>query len=75
MIVCICKQVRHHEVDRAIDAGARSVDEIGALCGAGTGCGRCRDYLHDRLDEAGVGCGSTGRACSDCPGRSLPLAG
>ena len=34
--------VSEREVLRAIRGGARTVDEVGRLCEAGTGCGSCR---------------------------------
>lgn len=46
MYVCICAAVTDHEVRVCIRDGARTVDEVGDACGAGTGCGTC----HDRID-------------------------
>jgi bacterioferritin-associated ferredoxin len=75
MIVCICKRTRSEEIEQAIDRGASSVNEVSMACGgAGTGCGRCRPYIHDRLEQRGVGCESSGKACPDCPSREQPLA-
>ena len=37
-----------------IDEGARSVEEIGQRCGAGTGCGACVEELRDRLNAKGA---------------------
>jgi len=74
MIVCVCKRARETDIAQAIAEGASSVDDVGAACGAGTCCGSCRDHIHQMLDDAGVGCGSTGDACPDCPGRRLPMA-
>ena len=34
--------VSEREVVRAIRSGARTVDEVGLRCEAGTGCGSCR---------------------------------
>ncbi|HTM23256.1 MAG TPA: (2Fe-2S)-binding protein [Kofleriaceae bacterium] len=73
MIICSCKRVSHRVVESVIDQGASTVEQVGAACGAGTGCGACREQVHDMLDDAGVGCGATGRACPDCP-RALSLA-
>jgi bacterioferritin-associated ferredoxin len=44
--VCICAGVPDGEVRACIAAGARTVEEVGNACGAGTGCGSC----HDRID-------------------------
>jgi bacterioferritin-associated ferredoxin len=62
MIVCMCHPVSDRDVDAVIDEGARTVEEIGQRCGAGTGCGICREELRDRL--AAKGASSCGR---DCP--------
>jgi bacterioferritin-associated ferredoxin len=43
---CLCAAVTEAEVRMCILAGARSAEEIGDRCGAGTGCGSC----HERLD-------------------------
>ncbi len=49
MYVCICYAVTDLHVDAAIRAGATTEDEIGAVTGAGTGCGGCRGRLCERL--------------------------
>jgi bacterioferritin-associated ferredoxin len=41
MYVCICAAVTDAELRTCIAAGARTIDEIGEACGAGTGCGSC----------------------------------
>lgn len=51
MIVCHCRAVNERAVERAIDAGARSVEEVGARCGAGTHCGGCHPELERLLSE------------------------
>ena len=53
MIVCMCHPTSDRDVDAIIDDGARTVEEIGRRCGAGTGCGSCRDELRDRLAAKG----------------------
>lgn len=49
MYVCICHAVTDSELDDAIAAGARTEDEVGDACYAGTGCGGCLDRICDRL--------------------------
>jgi bacterioferritin-associated ferredoxin len=44
--VCICAAVPDTEVQSCVASGARTVEEVGDACGAGTGCGSC----HDRID-------------------------
>ena len=58
MIVCLCHPASERDIDAIIDDGARSVEDIGRKCGAGTGCGACREELRDRLVAKGAnGCG------------------
>jgi bacterioferritin-associated ferredoxin len=63
VIVCLCKVATDRDIADAIQEGAGTVDEIGDRCGAGTGCGSCREFIHGMLDEAGSGCAG----CEDCP--------
>ncbi len=51
MFVCICERVRECEVRAVILRGARTEDEVGDACGAGTNCGSCLDRICDMLDE------------------------
>lgn len=45
MYVCICFAVTDVELRDCIGAGARTVEEIGDACSAGTGCGSCLDTV------------------------------
>ena len=45
MYVCICHAVSDTEIRSCIARGARSIEEVGAACGAGTGCGSCHDHI------------------------------
>ncbi|MBV8756925.1 MAG: (2Fe-2S)-binding protein [Deltaproteobacteria bacterium] len=58
MIVCFCHPTSERDVDAIIDDGARTVEDIGRRCGAGTGCGSCLEELRDRLVAKG---------CAGCP--------
>ena len=49
MFACICFAVTDDELDAAIEAGARTEEEVGDACGAGTGCGSCLDRICTRL--------------------------
>ncbi|MGY1711606.1 bacterioferritin-associated ferredoxin [Geodermatophilus sp. SYSU D00758] len=49
MYVCICFAVSEHELAAAIADGARTEEEVGDACAAGTGCGSCLDRICDRL--------------------------
>jgi bacterioferritin-associated ferredoxin len=55
VLVCICHPANDRDIDECIREGARTVEDVGAMCGAGTGCGACRDELRERLERAGAG--------------------
>ena len=63
VIVCLCHPTSDRDLDAVIDDGARTVQEIGRRCGAGTGCGACVDELRDRLHAKGAN--SCGRDCAN----------
>ncbi len=65
MIVCLCHAVRDRELDAAIADGAETVDEVGEICGAGSGCGACVPEIEERLERAGRSCDRA--AAGDCP--------
>ena len=67
MILCICNVVSDREVDAAIEAGAGTVDAVGAATGAGTGCGCCRQAIADRIDGVARIGSPCGQRCDDCP--------
>ena len=74
MYVCLCKAASDKDVKAAIADGARTVDEVGAACGAGTGCGACRPMIHEMLGSGAAGCARESRRCDDCPGTRIPIA-
>jgi len=45
MYVCICHAVTDVELRGCIRRGARTVEDIGDACDAGTGCGTCLDTI------------------------------
>jgi bacterioferritin-associated ferredoxin len=49
VIVCSCRRVSDRTVDAAA-AGASSIDEVIARCGAGDRCGGCHPELERRLE-------------------------
>lgn len=55
MLVCLCHPATDRTVEACIREGARSVEDIGSMCGAGQGCGACVDDLRERLERAGLG--------------------
>lgn len=54
MYVCVCARVRESEIRSVIHAGARDEDEVGAACGAGTGCGSCVERICGLLQNGEV---------------------
>lgn len=52
MIVCCCKAVCSEKIAALIEEGADSLQAIGELCGAGTDCGSCRDFIEEMIEEA-----------------------
>jgi bacterioferritin-associated ferredoxin len=69
MIVCLCHAVSDRTIDRAIRDGAETVEELGEVCGAGTGCGACLEDLAERLE----GCSADQR--SHCRSSLITLRG
>ena len=55
MFACICHAVSDAQVVDAVDAGARSVQELGDTTRAGTSCGTCHDTLEELIE---VRCGA-----------------
>ncbi|SFK60451.1 (2Fe-2S)-binding protein [Geodermatophilus ruber] len=52
MYVCICFAVSENQLADVIADGARTEEEVGDACAAGTGCGNCLDRICDRLRAA-----------------------
>jgi bacterioferritin-associated ferredoxin len=65
MVLCICKAVTERQLDAAIHAGARSLDEISARTGAGSDCGCCKEEIEERLQTGKPG--PCGGSCASCP--------
>jgi len=69
VVLCICRSVTDRELEAAIRAGARSLDDVASACGgAGTDCGVCRDTIEERLS------GPCGGGCPDCPRQGAAVA-
>jgi bacterioferritin-associated ferredoxin len=49
---CICFAVSERQLADVIADGARTEEEVGDACSAGTGCGNCLDRICDRLRVA-----------------------
>jgi bacterioferritin-associated ferredoxin len=64
VFACICSAVTVDEVHAAIDAGADSIEALGAATAAGTNCSGCHDHLDDILEAR----------CGTCPLAALAVA-
>ena len=62
MLVCHCHRICDRTIRESIRQGARSIDEVGVACRAGTGCGGCRPAIAGLLSE---------RADTEAPRRRL----
>lgn len=51
VLLCQCNTVFEHEVVACVRRGARSLDDVGDACEAGTGCGSCRGAITTILEE------------------------
>ena len=54
MFVCLCHAVTDREIHEAVDSGVADVEQLGELCGVGTGCGCCRSMAQELIDARRV---------------------
>jgi bacterioferritin-associated ferredoxin len=52
MYACVCFSITEEEIQEEISAGARTHEELGERCGAGTSCGTCVERLGCLLEQA-----------------------
>jgi bacterioferritin-associated ferredoxin len=52
MYVCLSLAISDRTIRRAIDEGARTLEDLGDSCGAGSVCAGCHAELRALLDEA-----------------------
>jgi bacterioferritin-associated ferredoxin len=52
VLICHCHAVSDRTIRESIRDGARSADEVGAMCRAGTCCGGCRPGIEALLRQA-----------------------
>ena len=51
-LVCTCNEIYKSEILKAIkEKGLKTVDQVGDVTEAGTGCGGCQDTIQEILDE------------------------
>ncbi|HVE47671.1 MAG TPA: (2Fe-2S)-binding protein [Acidimicrobiales bacterium] len=84
MYACLCRAVTERAVREVVAAGAATVSEVRATCGAGTGCGGCLPSLRRLLREclgtdpectAAVTLGGTGLLASTCSANCAQTGG
>jgi len=51
LYICICHAVTERQLKDCARSGARSLDDLAAQLGVGTGCGRCRECASGVLRE------------------------
>jgi bacterioferritin-associated ferredoxin len=66
MYACVCFSVTEEEVGEEVARGARTEEELGDRCGAGTSCGTCVERL-GCLIEAALRDRSTAETLAACP--------
>ena len=64
LLVCHCMKVCDRTIRECVERGARSVEEVGRACQAGTGCGGCHPTIRALVagEPADAGVISLGRA-------------
>ena len=64
MLVCHCMKVCDRTIRECVERGARSVEDVGRECQAGTGCGGCHPTIHALVagEAADAGVISLGKA-------------
>ena len=51
-IICHCFEVSREEIENALlEKGLKTVEEVGEVTNAGTGCGGCQEQIQEILDE------------------------
>lgn len=50
-IICTCQDVDYNTIKKAIEDGAKTVDDIMETTGAGTVCGGCISEIEEILQE------------------------
>jgi len=51
MFVCVCHAVSDTKVREAIEAGARTREEVTRCCGAGGDCGACHHHIEEMIED------------------------
>lgn len=48
---CHCHNVSYGKIIDAVQGGADSMEKLQQATGAGTGCGKCRDFIESMLRD------------------------
>lgn len=51
MYVCLCHGITERNIREAAGSGARSLPDLAARTGCGTGCGCCRELAEEILQQ------------------------
>jgi bacterioferritin-associated ferredoxin len=51
MYVCVCNAVTERQVRDCVEHGANTLDQVSFNTGLGFGCGRCREFASDLLQD------------------------
>jgi bacterioferritin-associated ferredoxin len=54
VIVCICRGICERRLEALVAAGARTVEQVEQLCGAGGDCGACLSEVERIVDRGAV---------------------
>lgn len=54
MLVCHCHRVHDRTIRDVARSGARTPEEVGQACGAGTGCGGCKPLIAGLIVREGA---------------------
>jgi bacterioferritin-associated ferredoxin len=49
VVICHCRRVNDRAISATVEAGARSVGDVAAGCGAGSRCGGCWPSIQELL--------------------------
>lgn len=50
-IICHCLDITYGDIKKAVEAGAKTLDEIKDATEAGTVCGVCEDEIQEVIEE------------------------
>jgi bacterioferritin-associated ferredoxin len=51
MYICICNAVTEGQVRECAGRGCHSLDQLACETGLGVGCGRCKEFASDLLED------------------------